>query len=60
MRGGYIPARGLQNTNPQWLVAKEKKKIILLSPACATDDLLFFLAIRVFLKDCSPKCPERL
>jgi hypothetical protein len=28
-RGGYSPARGLQNTNPQWVVApvKIKKKI---------------------------------
>jgi hypothetical protein len=25
MRGGYSPARGLQNTNPQWVVAPEKK-----------------------------------
>jgi hypothetical protein len=24
-RGGYSPARGLQNTNPQWVVAPEKK-----------------------------------
>ena len=27
-RGGYSPARGLQNTNPQWVVAPvEKKKV---------------------------------
>jgi hypothetical protein len=25
MRGGYSPARGLQNTTPQWVVAPEKK-----------------------------------
>jgi len=24
-RGGYSPARGLQNTNPQWVVAPVKK-----------------------------------
>ena len=27
MRGGYSPARGLQNTNPQWAVAPVEKKI---------------------------------
>ena len=26
MRGGYSPARGLQNTNPQWVVAPVEKK----------------------------------
>jgi hypothetical protein len=26
MRGGYSPARGLQNTNPQWDVAPVEKK----------------------------------
>jgi len=26
-RGGYSPARGLQNTNPQWVVAPVEKKI---------------------------------
>jgi len=25
-RGGYSPARGLQNTNPQWVVAPGGKK----------------------------------
>jgi len=25
-RGGYSPARGLQNTNPQWVVAPVEKK----------------------------------
>jgi len=25
-RGGYGPARGLQNTNPQWVAAPERKK----------------------------------
>jgi len=25
-RGGYSPAGGLQNTNPQWVVAPVKKK----------------------------------
>jgi len=25
MRGGYSPARGLQNTNPQWVVTSVKK-----------------------------------
>jgi len=25
-RGGYSPARGLQNTNPQWAVAPVKRK----------------------------------
>jgi len=28
-RGGYSPARGLQNTNPQWVVAPVEKKSIL-------------------------------
>jgi len=29
-RGGYSPARGLQNTNPQWIVAPvEKKKSVI-------------------------------
>jgi len=26
-RGGYSPARGMQNTNPQWVVAPVEKKI---------------------------------
>ena len=26
MRGGYSPARGLQNTNTQWVVVPVKKK----------------------------------
>jgi len=26
-RGGYSPARGLQNTNPQWVVAPVEKNI---------------------------------
>jgi len=26
-RGGYSPARGLQNTNPQWVVAPVEEKI---------------------------------
>jgi hypothetical protein len=25
-RGGYSPAKGLQNTNPQWVVAPEKEE----------------------------------
>jgi len=25
-RGGYSPARGLQNTNPQWVVAPVEKR----------------------------------
>jgi hypothetical protein len=25
-RGGYSPARGLQNTNPKWFVASVEKK----------------------------------
>jgi len=32
-RGGYSPARGLQNTNPQWVVAPVEKKIITI-PKC--------------------------
>jgi len=28
-RGGYSPATGLQNTNPQWVVAPVEKKTIL-------------------------------
>ena len=28
MRGGYSPAIGLQNTNPQWVVVPVKKKKI--------------------------------
>jgi len=27
-RGGYSPARGLENTNPQWVVAPVEKKVI--------------------------------
>ena len=27
-RGGYSPARGLQNTNPQWVVAPVENKYI--------------------------------
>jgi len=27
-RGGYSPARGLQNTNPQWVVAPVEKKML--------------------------------
>jgi len=29
-RGGYSPARGLQNTNTQWFVAPVEKKYMLL------------------------------
>jgi len=29
-RGGYSPARGLQNTNPQWVVAPGEKKEVFL------------------------------
>jgi len=28
-RGGYSPARGLHNTNPQWFVAPVEKNILL-------------------------------
>jgi len=31
-RGGYSPARGLQNTNPQWAVAPVEKNASLLDP----------------------------
>jgi len=27
-RGGYSPPRGLQNTNPQWVVAPVEKKLL--------------------------------
>jgi hypothetical protein len=31
-RGGYSPARGLKKTNPQWVVAPEKKKKLPMCP----------------------------
>jgi len=40
-RGGYSPARGLQNTNPQWVVApveKNRKKNIKCNKEKASTD----------------------
>ena len=37
-RGGYSPARGLQNTNPQWVVAPVEKKTRYVSVVKFTPD----------------------
>ena len=36
-RGGYSPARGLQNTNPQWVVAPVEKKMTLGKPGVSAE-----------------------
>ena len=44
-RGGYSPARGLQNTNPQWVVAPVEKKTFCLNQSFKILNTVLILSV---------------